>query len=140
MTAPRWLTAEEARLIQQAAENWLRLRDVEFNAGEYAAALLSVSVLREGDCGRKDIASLGRAILLQVPGEPEPIPIVLVRPAEEDLRSGHVSILSDLGLACIGQVQGSDIRIPHGVARLVGFADPGPPAARAAWEPCHGRA
>jgi hypothetical protein len=34
-----------------------------------------------------------------------------------------VSILSDLGLACIGQALGGEVRIAHGVAKLVGFVD-----------------
>jgi regulator of nucleoside diphosphate kinase len=119
----RYLTFEEAALVQRAAEDWLRLRDVEFNAGEHAAALLVAAVIREEGCPRRDIASLDRTILLEVSGEPEPIPITLVRPREEDLWCGHVSLLSDLGLACIGQVLASEIRVPHGLARFVGFAD-----------------
>ena len=122
MSKPRFLTTDEAGLIQAAAERWLRLRDVEFNAGEDAAALLALSVIRHETCARQDIATLGRTILLEVPGEPEPIPITLVRPPQEDLRRGHVSVLSDLGMACIGLVVGSEVRIPHGKARIVGFA------------------
>jgi hypothetical protein len=38
VTCPRFLTQEEAGLIQQGAEHWPRLRDVEINAGEYAGA------------------------------------------------------------------------------------------------------
>ena len=121
MDDPCFLTLEEARLLGDAAERWLRLRDVEFNAGEYAASLLAAAQVRADHCVREDIATLGRTLLLAVPGEPEAIPITLVRPQEEDLWSGRVSVLSDLGLACLGRVQGSAVRIPHGVARLVGF-------------------
>lgn len=121
MNQARFLTPEEARLIQDAAERWLRLRDVEFNAGEDAAALLAAAQVRAEHCAREDIATLGRTLLLAVAGEPEAVAITLVRPQEEDLWSGRVSVLSDLGLACLGQVQGSEIRLPHGVARLVGF-------------------
>jgi transcription elongation GreA/GreB family factor len=119
----RFLTPEEAGLIEQAAERWLRMRDVEFNAGEYAATVLARSVLRDEQCPRKDVATLDRPILLEVPGEHAPIPITIVRPAHEDLCEGRVSILSELGLACIGQVLGGEVRIPHGVATLVGFVD-----------------
>lgn len=121
--SPRFLTQEEAGLIQQAAERWLRLRDVEFNAGEYAAALLALSEVRNEACARQDVATLGRTILLDLPGEQEPIPITLVRPADEDLWQGRVSLLSDLGLACIGKVLGSEIRIPHALAKFVGFVE-----------------
>ncbi|MBC5784603.1 GreA/GreB family elongation factor [Ramlibacter sp. USB13] len=121
MNTNRYLTADEAVLIQNAAERWLRVRDIEFNAGEDAAALLAASHIREPHCAREDVAALGRTLLLEIPGEAEPIPITLVRPQDEDLWRGRVSVLSDLGLACIGQVLGSHIRIPHGVARLVGF-------------------
>lgn len=123
MKHARCLSHEEALVIEQAAESWLRLRDVEFNAAEYAAALLAGAVLREEGCEREDVASLGRTMLLKVPGEPEVIPIRLVRPEDEDLRRGHVSVLSELGLASIGKTVGSEVRIPHGRARLVGFAD-----------------
>jgi transcription elongation GreA/GreB family factor len=121
MNNRRFLTLEEAGLIEQAAEHWLRMRDVEFNAGEYAATVLARSVLRDEQCARQDVATLDRAILLDVPGEQAPIPITIVRPPHEDLCAGRVSILSDLGLACIGQVLGGEVRIAHGVAKLVGF-------------------
>lgn len=120
---PRLLTREEAGLVEQAAEHWLRLRDVEINAGEYAAGLLRRSQFREQGCTRQDVATLGRTILLQVPGEQAPVPIQLVRPADEDLWSGRVSIVSDLGLACVGKVLGSEVRVPRGIGRFVGFAD-----------------
>ena len=123
MSYPRFLTEEECGLIQQAAEHWLRLGDVEFNAGEYAAALLAVSELRDPACARTDIATLDSTILLEVPGELAAVAITLVRPAEEDLLGGRVSILSDLGLACVGQVIGSEVRVPHGLAKFVGLAD-----------------
>jgi hypothetical protein len=123
MSYPRFLTHEEAGLIQHAAEHWLRLREVEFNAGEYAAALLALSEFREKGCARQDVATLDRTLLLEVPGEQEPVPITLVRPADEDLWRGRVSILGDLGLACIGKVLGSEVRIPHGLAKIVGFVD-----------------
>jgi transcription elongation GreA/GreB family factor len=119
----RFLTPEEAGLIEQAAEHWLRMRDVEFNAGEYAATVLARSVVRDEHCPRRDVATLDRAILLDVPGEQAPIPITIVRPAHEDLCEGRVSILSDLGLACIGKPLGGEVRIAHGVAKLVGFLD-----------------
>jgi transcription elongation GreA/GreB family factor len=122
MSAARWLTAEEAGLIRAAAEHWLRLGEVEFNAGEAAASLLALAEVRPERCGREDLATLDRTILLEVPGENEAIPITIVRPGDEDLSRGCVSILSDLGLACIGQVVGSAIRVPHGVATFVGHA------------------
>jgi len=118
---PRFLTLEEAGLVEEAAEQWLRMRDVEFNAGEDAAALVAAAQLRASDCTREDIAALGRTILLGVPWEPEPVPITLVRPRDEDLWRGRVSVLSELGLACLGHVRGSTIRMPHGHARLVGI-------------------
>jgi transcription elongation GreA/GreB family factor len=126
VTATRYLTTSEAQLIQRAAEDWLRVRDIEFNAGETAAAVLCHAVLRQEGCTRDDIASLGRTVLLATAHEREPVAIVLVRPEEEDRWSGRVSVLSDLGLACIGQVRGSEIRIPHTVARLVGFGEERP--------------
>jgi len=137
MNQPRFLTPEEAHLIQDAAERWLRLRDVEFNAGEDAAALLAAAQVRAEHCVREDIAALGRTLLLAVPGEPEAVALTLVRPQEEDLWSGRVSVLSDLGLACLGQVQGSDIRLPHGVARLVGFGAGDMPSVAARSEASH---
>lgn len=121
MKQARFLTPEEAGLVEQAAEQWLRMRDVEINAGEDAAALVAAAHLRAHDCTRDDIAALGRTILLAVPGEPEPVPITLVRPRDEDLWRGRVSVLSELGLACLGHVRGSTIRMPHGHARLVGI-------------------
>lgn len=80
MVDSRFLTLEEARLLGDAAERWLRLRDVEFNAGEYAAALLAAAQVRAEHCEREDIATLGRTLLLAVPGEADAIPITLVRP------------------------------------------------------------
>lgn len=126
MKSPRLLTREEAALIEKAAEDWLRVRDVEFNPGEYAAMLLVNMDLRRADCTRRDIASLGRSILLEVPGELEPVSYSLVRPGEEDLRRGRASILSDIGLACIGQVVCNEIRLPRGKATFIGFADTRP--------------
>jgi transcription elongation GreA/GreB family factor len=126
MRTCRYLTLEEAALIEEAVERWLRMRDVEFNAGEWAAALLAEAHLRDPGCRRRDIASLGRSILLEVPHEAEPAAITLVRPGEEDPRHGRVSILSDVGLACIGQVVCSEIRLPHGTATFIGFADTRP--------------
>lgn len=123
MNPSRYLTREEANLIQAAAEAWLRLRDIEFNAGECAAALLANAVLRDTGCERRDVASLGRGLLLEVPGEPDAVPIRLVRPQDENLGQGDVSILSDLGLAFVGRLIGSEVRIPHGMARLIGFAE-----------------
>jgi transcription elongation GreA/GreB family factor len=123
VTCPRFLTQEETGLIEEDAVHWLRLGDVEVNAGEYALALLALSQLREPRCARQDIATLDRTILLQVPGEQEPVPLTLVRPRDEDLWRGRVSVLSDLGLACIGQVLGSEVRIQRSLAKLVGFVD-----------------
>jgi transcription elongation GreA/GreB family factor len=126
MRTTRLLTLEEAAVIEEAAEKWLRMRDVEFNAGEWAADLLAEAELRSPDCRRRDIASLGRSILLEIAGELEPECITLVRPGEEDPRAGRVSILGDIGLACIGQVVCSEIRLPHGTATFIGFADTRP--------------
>lgn len=126
MNPRRLLTVEEAALIEEAAERWLRMRQFEFNAGESAAALLAQAQLRPEGCTRRDIASLGRALLLEIPGELEPRVLTLVRPQEEDLARGHVSILSDIGLACIGQVICSEIPTPRGSARFIGFADTRP--------------
>ena len=64
MTQARFLTPEEANLIQHAAQSWLRLRDVEFKAAEDAVAVLAASHVREEDCMRDDIATLGRTVLL----------------------------------------------------------------------------
>lgn len=104
---------------------WLRLLEVQFNAGAEAAALLARAELREPGCARRDIATLDRTILLQVPGHPAPVPLTLVRPADEDLSRGRVSVTGELGLACIGQVRGSHVMLPQGLARFVGFADAG---------------
>jgi hypothetical protein len=126
MKSHRWLTLEEAALIERAAEDWLRVREVEFNPGEYAARLLVDMELRSADCARRDIASLGRSILLEMPGEIAPLSYTLVRPEEEDLRGARVSILSEIGLACIGQVVCSEISLPFGIATFIGFADARP--------------
>jgi transcription elongation GreA/GreB family factor len=117
----RYLTYEEAGLVEQAAEQWLRLRDVEFNAGEEAAALIARCQLREPGCTRRDIATLDSRILLKVQGHPSPVPLTLVRPEDEALLEGRVSLLGELGLPLIGQVVGSRITLPQGVARFVGF-------------------
>ena len=69
------------------------------------------------------------AVYLSAPG----------RPRDEDLWRGRVSVLGELGLACIGHLRGSRIRIPHGVATLVGFAD-GAPASADLQEAQHARA
>ncbi len=126
----RFLTAEEASIVSHAAERWLRLRDVELNPGEQAAALLSVAVVRCDTCERTDIASIGRTMLLRVPGEASPVEITLVRPVEEDLGRAHVSILTELGLSCLGHVAGNLIRLPRGGAKFIGIKDAGvrPPA------------
>lgn len=117
----RYLTYEEAGLVEQAAERWLRLRDVEFNAGEEAAALIARCQLREPGCARRDIATLDSRILLEVPGHAAPVPLTLVRPEDEDLLEGRVSLLGALGLPIIGQVVGSHVTLPQGLARFVGF-------------------
>lgn len=126
----RFLTAEEASIVSHAAERWLRLRDVELNPGEQAAALLSVAVVRCDTCERTDIASIGRTMLLRVPGEAGPVEITLVRPVEEDLGRARVSILTELGLSCLGHVAGNLIRLPRGGAKFIGIKDAGgrPPA------------
>ncbi|MBC5783699.1 hypothetical protein H8N03_12145 [Ramlibacter sp. USB13] len=117
----RYLTHEEAGLVEEAAEQWLRMRDVEFNAGEEAAALIARCQLREPGCERRDVATLDRTILLEVPGHPAPVPLTLVRPQDEDLWQGRVSLLGELGLPIIGHVVGSHVRLPQGLARFVGF-------------------
>jgi hypothetical protein len=126
MNGPRLLTLEEAAMLEAAAERWLRMGDVEFNDGELAARLLASFAMRGAACMRRDIASLGRSILLDVPWQWEPVCITLVRPEEEDLDQGHVSILSDVGLACVGLVVCSQVDLPDGRATFIGFADTRP--------------
>ncbi len=75
MSARRFLIHEEAQLIAEAAKAWLRLRDIQINAGEHAAAVLYVPQLRDNGCGRVDVASLGSTLLLEVAGEPGPVAI-----------------------------------------------------------------
>ena len=123
MNDRRILTIEEADLLQEAAERWLRLRDVELNPGECAAAIVAGSELQRGDSPRRDVASLGRTIMLEVPGRIAPVLITLVRPGDHDHARGHMSILSDIGLACIGRHVASKFYTPLGNATLIGFAD-----------------
>ena len=52
---------------------------------------------------------------------PAPVPLTLVHPQDEDLVEGRVSLLGALGLPIIGQVIGSQVILPQGVARFIGF-------------------
>lgn len=124
----RLLTREEAALVDRAAEHWLRVRDVEFNAGEEAVRLLVAMALRRADCTRRDIATLGRRLVLRPARAPATLSYTLVRPEEEDLHRARVSLLSDLGLASIGHVVGGRVELPSGGATLVAIADEGAPS------------
>jgi hypothetical protein len=125
VTEIRLLTPQEAAIVAQATELWLRLREVEFNPAEQGATLLSTALLRSDTCRRRDIATLGCTLLLQPDCGGGVVELALVLPADQDLKRGHVSILSPLGLACLGQVNGNVMQLPHGSARLVGLKQGG---------------
>lgn len=120
MTTPRLLTSAEANTLSTAAENWLRLRDVEINLGEVALRVLHAAALRPADCQRQDIASVNWTVDACVPGASEPVAFTLVSPAAADVARGRVSLLSALGLALIGQALGAVAHLPLRGGRTVG--------------------
>jgi transcription elongation GreA/GreB family factor len=111
MNDVRFLTSEEAVLLSDAAENWMRLRDVELNPGEYLLQLLSGATVRPRKCAREDIASLNWTMAVELPGYGEPKELTLVSPKDADISFGRVSVLSLLGLSFIGRVVGSVAQI-----------------------------
>ncbi|MFM9927754.1 GreA/GreB family elongation factor [Variovorax sp. H27-G14] len=119
MTSARLLTAAEASFLSDAAEEWLRLRDVEFNLGELALKVLRAATLRPIDCRRQDIASVNWTIDAQFPGTDAPVAITLVSPAAADIKRGRVSILSAIGLALIGHAIGAVVPLPLASGEIV---------------------
>lgn len=103
----RFLTNEEAALLSQAAEHWLRLGDVELNPGEHVLKLLRNAAVRPKACPREDIASLNWTLKLALPDDEEPQELTLVCPADADLSLARVSVLTLLGLSFVGRVVGS---------------------------------
>ncbi|VTU23172.1 GreA/GreB family elongation factor [Variovorax sp. PBL-E5] len=112
MNTLRFLTTGEATLLSDAAERWLRLRDVEINLGELALKVLRAATLRPAACRRRDIASLNWTIDAQFPGASAPVAFTLVSPAAADITQGRVSLLSFIGLALIGHAIGAVVRLP----------------------------
>lgn len=112
MTATRLLTTGEATFLSEAAEQWLRLRDVEVNLGEVALKVLRAATLRPVCCQRRDIASVNWTIDAQFPGENASVALTLVPPASADLVRGRVSLLSAMGLALIGHALGAVAQLP----------------------------
>jgi hypothetical protein len=103
----RFLTSEEATLLSQAAEHWLRLGDVELNPGEHVLKLLRNAAVRPKACPREDIASLNWTLELALPDDPAPQELTLVCPGDADLSLARVSVLTLLGLNFVGRVVGS---------------------------------
>ena len=112
MTTLRLLTEREASFLSDATEQWLRLRDVEFNLAEVALKLLRAAALRPADCRRQDIASVNWTVDAQFPGESDPVTLTLLPPAAEDFKRGRVSMLSALGLALLGHALGAVAQLP----------------------------
>lgn len=117
MTALRLLTTGEATLLSHAAEQWLRLRDVEINLGELALKVLRTATLRPSGCTRRDIASLHWTIDAALPDD-RSVALTLVSPATAtaavaaDVGRGQVCILSAVGLALIGHAVGAVVPLP----------------------------
>lgn len=112
MSTSRLLTTGEAMLLSQAAERWLRLRDVEINLGELALGVLARTTLRPAQCGRQDIASLGWTVEAKFQDTCDPVALTLVAPESADLARGRVSVLSAVGLSFIGKALGAIARVP----------------------------
>lgn len=112
MKPMRLLTTSEANLLSDAAEQWLRLRDVEINLGESALKVLRTATLRPADCQRRDIASVNWTVEAELPGASAPVGLTLVSPAEADIKRGRVSLLSAIGLALIGHAIGAVAQLP----------------------------
>lgn len=106
MNNARFLTPEEATLLSDAAEHWLRLGDVELNPGEYVLQLLLKATVRPLTCAREDIASLNWTVAVELPGCDALKELTLVCPEEADMSRGRVSVLTALGLSFIGRVVG----------------------------------
>lgn len=119
MTTMRLLTAREATLLSDAAEQWLRLRDVEINLGETALKVLRAASLRPVGCQRRDIASVNWTIGAQFPGTDAPVALTLVSPATADHTRGRVSLLSAIGLALIGHALGAVAQLPLSSGQIV---------------------
>ena len=112
MKTARLLTTGEATLLSDAAEHWLRLRDVEINLGELALKVLRAATLRPAGCQRRDIASVNWTIDTQFPGARTPISLTLVNPGAADITRGRVSVLSAIGSALIGHALGAVAQLP----------------------------
>ncbi|MES2413683.1 MAG: GreA/GreB family elongation factor [Pseudomonadota bacterium] len=112
MTSPRLLTKGEAASLNDATEQWLRLRDVEINLGEVALKVLRAATLRPAGCQRRDIASVNWTIDAQFPGSSAPVALTLVSTPTSDITQGRVSIFSAIGLALIGHAMGAVAQLP----------------------------
>lgn len=106
MNSARFFTAEEAALLSDAAEHWLRLGDVELNPGDYVLQLLAQATVRPSTCAREDIASLNWTVAVELPGCDAPKEMTLVCPEDADISRGRVSVLTAVGLSFIGRVVG----------------------------------
>lgn len=112
MTEQRYLTSNEAAMLCQAAESWLRRGEHEFNLGERTLRLLSRAKMRVEDCSRRDIAGVNSILEVELMDCRGLLEFTLVRPDDADALKRRVSILTSLGLSFIGQPVGAVAQFP----------------------------
>ena len=106
----RLLTAEEAALLCQAAEGWLRCGEHELNLGERAAKLLARATVRPEGCDRSDIAGIDCALEVELWNCKDLLQFTLVHPQDADAQLRRISVLTAFGLSFIGLTVGTVTR------------------------------
>jgi transcription elongation GreA/GreB family factor len=112
MTDWRFLTSDEAALLCQAAEGWLRRGAHELDLGERALRLLSRATVRPEGCNRRDIAGVNHTLEVELMDCRDLLEFTLVHPGHADALQRRVSILTPLGLSFIGQPVGAIAPFP----------------------------
>ena len=111
MNDHRLLTAEEAALLCQTAERWLRRGEHELNLGERAAKLLARATVRPEACDRSDIASVDSSLEVELWNCKDLLQFTLVRPQDADTQLRRISFLTAFGLSFIGLSVGTVTRV-----------------------------
>jgi regulator of nucleoside diphosphate kinase len=103
MRIGRYLTQYDASILCKLAESLLRLREVDFNAGEKLLEIISASIILPEHVRKKDCVSLFSKVTYSNINPDVSESIELVCPQDANQKLARVSVLSPIGLALIGQ-------------------------------------
>jgi len=121
MNTERYLTREDAALLDKHAERLLRLRDVRFNHGEELVGILSGATVLPENVRREDCVSIHSEVTYSQLAKLDTHSIEIVYPQEANQVFGRVSVLSPIGLALIGRKVSSvvEVNLPSGRVQLL---------------------